>query len=472
MKANRLCSWTGARTVILTENLYASGRHKRPRGPRSDTGFARKLGGISRPPSTDLTTAATFYYVNNHLRVPGEALSVTKGMVDDFLPIWTSVSGRPGLLQLAVASVALAVFSRTQKYPPAAMEASTRYHQLLRVARSTIASMKQGDISAYLIAIYFMGRYENAVHQPDKHVHPKLSCIPALPSFSHHDGAMAVLKLWNDRLSHTQPPTDLIKYTRRWMIKSALLRNRAIPAWLMEGTFFGEHGWELVYDRILVQSVNLRCRISNLLEEITSQKRAAPVLLSEARTQVQEAEKLDNGLQDWIATSPIVGCYSQQAVEDWQAREFFSPTVYTFASLGHAAVWIQYYSMKIFINSLRFKIVNSISSTPDAYQRSRCLALMRSTADDMASSLPFCLQKVQNSRQTANSRQNIMRATERDTIKPSMAELTVWPLTIVSGIQELEEKQQLWFRSQLSSVGGMIGDRVIELDKAERWLEL
>ena len=73
------------------------------------------------------------------------------------------------MVDLALSSMALAVFSRTQKHPAAATEASPRYYRLLRVAQERIAqlgisTLDEQKIDACLLAIFLMGRYEGTMH--------------------------------------------------------------------------------------------------------------------------------------------------------------------------------------------------------------------------------------------------------------------------------------------------------------------
>jgi hypothetical protein len=357
-------------------------------------------------------------------------------------------------------------------YPPAAIEASTTYHQLLRIAQRTVPSMDQESIDAWLLAIFFMGRYENVVHHPDGHPNSEVPFATALRSFSHNDGAMAILKLWRDRLSRSQPATDVIKHTRRGIIKSALLRNRAVPDWMVEGTLFGEHGLELEFDRIVVQIANIRQRLSVLLKEDSGQNLTTPELIAAAKMQSKEVENIDKALRNWTALSTS-WCYQRHTLEDWQAGGSYSPTIYSYPSLEYAAVCIQYHSVIMLVNSTRLKIFNLICPNPNEFQRLECLSRIYSVADDLASSLPFCLQKIQITKSPGvSSYQFSTTLNEDEGVKPAMAELTVWPLTIASSLGDLVEKQRLWFRAQLASVGRMIGDKVLELDEADRWLQL
>ena len=170
---------------------------------------------------------------------------------------------------------------------------------------------------------FFMSRYENVVHHPS-HLYQTIPFTTGLRSSSHHDGALAILKFWRDHLSYCQPVTDVIKHTRRAMIESALLRNLAMPEWMLDGTLFGEHGFELEYDRIVVQITNIRKRLSTLLKEKTSQQRASYELVSTVEELNKEARDIDKALQDWTAHFPSAWCYQRHTLSNWPTRDFYS----------------------------------------------------------------------------------------------------------------------------------------------------
>ncbi|KAL8641098.1 MAG: hypothetical protein Q9226_008673 [Calogaya cf. arnoldii] len=173
------------------------------------------------------------------------------------------------MVDLALSSMALAVFSRTQQHPLAATEASSRYQSLLRLAQERVARLSSSllderDIDACLLAILLMGRYEGLIYRPGN---PDLKqSFSSLPIWSHHKGAMAILRFWYDHLNRT-PATTLIRDTRRGLIRSSLLRNLPIPDWMLDGTRFGERDLEQDYDRIFVRTVNLQYASASLQQK-------------------------------------------------------------------------------------------------------------------------------------------------------------------------------------------------------------
>jgi hypothetical protein len=143
-------------------------------------------------------------------------------------------------------------------------------------------------------------RYEDIAHRPS-HLSLKAPFTARLQGFSYHDGALAILKVWKDHLSHSQPATDVIKHTRRGLIKPALMRNLALLEWMLEGAFFGEHGLELEYDCIVVQTASIRQRLATLLKKTGPQRISHELTSTTAEELNKEARDIDKVLQDWIA---------------------------------------------------------------------------------------------------------------------------------------------------------------------------
>ena len=486
IKSNRVCNATRAGqaySLIHIENSYASGQKKRPRGPRSapTVDFTGDPDVVLQRPLVDLKTQAVRYYLQYHLHTPSDAPDVSKGVSDDFLPVWMSVAECP-ILDLAVSSMALAVFSRTQQHPSAAIEASEKYHQLLQIAQVNIPYLNEANIDTYLLAIFFMSRYEDVVHRPSR-LNLKLPFTTTCQSSSHHDGALAILKFWKDHLSHSQPATDVIKHTRRGMIRSALMRNLALPEWMTQGASFDEHGLEYEFDCIVVRTAILRQRLSTLLKEKTGpQRTSSDELILTAEELNKEARDIDKALQDWANHLPGTWSYQRHTLSEpqhpWPTEGFYSPRVYSYSSLSYAAVWNQYHATRMLVNSTRLRIlqISRPSSHNFAYheQHSRCLSQLTTMADDLASSVPFCLQrfKVTDCPDSSPSSQNSITLNTSEDVKPYVAGLIVWPLTIASSLADVEDKQLSWFRSELAFLGRIAGFRVLECAETDQWLEM
>jgi hypothetical protein len=422
--------------------------------------------------SIDLKACAITYYIHNYLHDPQGIPDIVKDVVRACLPIlpatpWCSV------LDLAVSSLALAVFSRTQHYPQAAIEASTTYHQLLQVTQTAINRVNPGNIDACLLAIFFMGRYEDAVLHPD---HTALS-RPSFPSFSHHDGALAILKLWNDRLSRDQPATKVIQHTRRGSIRSALMRKTNLPEWVRDGRFYGEHGLELEYGRVLVRLVNLRHRLWTITDEIASVQRLSPDLTSRVDQLNNEALHLDEELEACISHVPHtwndlqVHTLSNTDLPSWPSSDFYSPTIYTYSNPAYAALWGQYHATRLITKNTRLRIL-ALFNTRDLASEQQFVSQMQAISDNLASVIPFCLRRFKAIQDSTSSSHSPIILNLNEEIKPSDATLVIWPLTIASSLKYVDVEQKRWFKGQLARIGKLVGFGILESAASDQWLEL
>ena len=376
------------------------------------------------------------------------------------------------MVDLALSSMALVIFARTQQHPPAAVEASSKYQRLLQVAQERIRHIEtprldEGDIDACLLAVFLMGRYEGAIFRPNDLISE--DSFLSLQSWSHHNGAMAILKLWSDSLSHNTA-TPIIKQTRRGLIRSCLLRNVPLPDWMLNGVRFGEHGMALEYDRIVVRMVNLHYACANL-----QQKNGLEVVKTEELS--NEARELDETLQDWAAQIPSECSYKQHVLIEpnfWPKRHFYSSTVYSYSDPANAAAWGQYFSARMLISSILLRILELSRPSPLAdttYERKQleCITQLRFMTDSLASTIPFCLERIKVNDANVPMHQVSITLNTKEDIKPHLASLVVWPLTIASNLKGIEPKQQSWFRSELAWIGRITGDGVLECAETNQW---
>ena len=376
------------------------------------------------------------------------------------------------MVDLALSSIALYYYSRAQQHPPAATEASSRYYRLLRVAQQRIAqvgipTLDEQNIDACLLAVYLMGRFEGATYRPGNLNSKDTST--SLQSWSHHDGAMAILKVWYDNPSHNTA-TSIIKQTRRGLIRSSLLRNLPLPDWMLDGSRFGEHDLELDYDRIVVRITNLHYASAGLQQKSGLQIAKAEELNNEAR-------ELDKALQDWAAQMPSTCSYQRHILPEpnpWPRRHFYSSIVYSYSRPGYAAVWSQYFAARMLINSTRLRFLelsrpNPVVDFTHEQQRQECISQLKAMTDSLASTIPFCLERFKADNPTSPIRQTSVTLNTHEEIKPYLASSVVWPLTIASSLEGIDVRQQLWFRYELARLGRITGDGVLECAETDQW---
>lgn len=382
------------------------------------------------------------------------------------------------MVDLALSSMALAVFSRTQRHPPAATEASSKYQCLLRLAQERIAQLRSSSLDgrgfdACLLTISLMGRYEGVIYHPGDPAF-KHSFISS-SIWSHHNGAMAILRFWYDHVNRT-PATTLIRDTRRGLIRSSLLRNIKIPDWMLDGSIFGERDREEDYDRIFVRTVNLQYASASLRHKECPD-------ITEIERLSKEADELDKALRSWVTKFPDKWSYQRHILQDSDPQPitpFYSPVVYSYFSPGYAAVWNQSFALGMLINRINLKILGltQLQQRGDSTfepRRRACANRLRTMADSLASSLPFCLEIFRvvddNSNSPSSGESSIIFRPDGE-MKPYLAVLAVWPLSVASIIDGIDVQLRRWFQSQLADIGKVTGEGVLESVKTDEWVIL
>jgi hypothetical protein len=130
--------------------------------------------------------------------------------------------------------------------------------------------------------------------------------------------------------------------------------------------------------------------------------------------------------------------------------------------------------VRMLINSTRLRVLELSRPKPlvdSTYEQQRleCVTQLEAMADNLASSIPFCLGRFKVDNPNSPIRQTSITLNTNDEIKPYLANLAVWPLAIASSLDGIDVRQQLWFRSELASLGRITGDGVLECVETDPW---
>ncbi|PVH82725.1 hypothetical protein DL98DRAFT_513809 [Cadophora sp. DSE1049] len=258
------------------------------------------------------------------------------------------------------------------------------------------------------------------------------------------------------------------------MIRSALLRNIALPEWIVDGSQFGESGLELEYDGLMVRIVGIREQFMTLGKVETTKGSLSPDLISSAKELDNEAREVDQALQKWPTGFPKSWAYQRHTLQEplpYPTKDFYSATVLTYSSLGYAAVWNLYLATRILINSSRVSILELIDPD-DPEQRSECFSIIADAANDLASSSPFCRQAITVTDDLgAGSGAKFVTINMNEHEEQHVSVTTVWPLSMAAGLSRVEVKPRAWFRTELARIGRMIHDSVLAGAEKEEWLK-
>lgn len=434
-------------SIVYVENDFASGIRKRPRGPRRPAPQA-----ITQP-SVDLRAQAISYYLHNHVQPLHDAPSITKAVEDDIETIYRS---RPNcsMTQRAISVIALVLFGKTQNQPQAIVDACVAYQQLLQDIQVSISSPDECDIEACLLAIFCMGRYEDAVHSTNQ----PITHMWALRSSSHHDGALAVLKAFRNRQgSGTQDIPDIVKHTRRGMIKSALLRNRNLPEWIVEGKEFGEEGLELEKDSMLVKLVGLRQRLRSLRD---GQEKGAHNILQEAANIAKEAQDLDLEMSNWPNRFPSTWTREEHTLPAKPGIRDSPQKVSSYQSFAYASIWTKHYAARMLVNSLLIQslaLANPLPPLSPTVSEISARANLTEMAEEFQCSLPFCFG-------------NLEGTVKEEDMHPITIRWVAWPLTMVMLVEEFEGALKEVFVDAIVSIGKRVGIGALEKAGDGMWL--
>lgn len=401
----------------------------------------------------DLHAKALKNYFDHHVTPPTDLGVDVSGSLSACILAWQKTGNTSKLVQLALLSMALAVYARTRSLPQAAAEAYTIYHELLKSTQEEISrpNMNVTSIDACLLTVFLMARCESAMHNTLlSNAEDKLE---ELKSWSHHGGTAALLTLWYLHFKD-QECSVIVKQTRRGLMKSFLLRKMPVPWWLRAGKQFGESGLELEYDRILVQSVNVRWAT---YPDPSSSDR---ISRGDSR---QDIKRLASDLHN--LKNHLPGELSYHEYESTHADQLWiqTPRLGIYTTPAHANLWAHVLATELVIIFTELTVLQHSTHTREEMEI--CTTLLQDLASQLAAIIPQGMGLV-----TTNGGQ-ITIHTEAQ-LEPSQASRVVWPLSVAAAIHGYDEGLRRGFKSQLRKLGEIIGDGVLQLVSAADWHQL
>lgn len=464
--------------TINNENSYASGKLKRPRGPRSSLTILR--------PQADLEERALDYFFLHHVvqvdDLSSDIPDVAKGLCI-CTALWKASGRKSTMVDTALACVSIAVFAYTQQCHDIAVDASIRYGRLLRMMQKKVhnfpvlptisSSDDEETIDAYLLTMLLLGRYESTMHNHSS-IPPSYESTASLQRWIHHDGALIVLERWSEQNFGlcASPPTAIMKLARRGMIQSSLRQNSALQEWILDGSRFGERGLGLEYDRILINTIDLYQRVNGLSQQ--------DFWTDSALELIKIAQELDLALGAWASTFPDAWAFRRQVVArpiSCSQADYYPTTRFDCDKPGYVAVWIQYFATGMLISSTCLDVFNRLAegqSLPESNcveeQRQKCLEQLGSMSDSMASAaVAFSLFEKSRSLKGNGSRSPPLVSSKEKVVLPALEQtpstvgLIVWPLALAASVHGVKPQQQKWFRMELARIGKLLGNGFLEL---------
>lgn len=444
--------------TIHSENVYASGIKKRPRGPRPAK--SQHLAHKSSPERSILSVKdeAHQLYMVYHLASIDNASLVAKQ--PDSLVAYAARSADP-LVAYALSSVSLAIFSRLTKSFAATVEASTQYASLLKLLRPALLSLDQVDLEACLLAVLLMSFYEDAMYQQ---LPSSVPLLQELQNARHYDGILALLRQWTITNPSTTGST-VIKHARRAYLKSTLTQGKLLPEWLRDGERYGETGLDLEFDKLWIRMITAR-------QSVTVHQSAQDG--GQLETVYDDLRKIDIGLQVWTAMFPSSWRSHSINPEHSQVtpnQNFFSGTIYVHENLSAAAAWVRFYATRMLLCSIRIDALHLRSVTTDPAlikaQVDEQLATIHAAAVSLACTLPYVLGRITVSRD--GDEYHISNNKEGYAVVFDSG--LIMPMLIASGLRYVDISLRHWFKSQVVQMGQTMGYGLLEMATRHDWIQ-
>ncbi|KAL2687613.1 hypothetical protein Neosp_005174 [[Neocosmospora] mangrovei] len=198
--------------------------------------------------------------------------------------------------------------------------------------------------------------------------------------------------------------------------------------------------------------------------ELKQSSQSGTLVAQKVDNLIDDFRILDQDIQTWAARLPSKWSYSQHILPetcDFSQDEFYSKAVSTCAKLGYTAVWNEHYAIRMFISHTRLQILH-LAPQPNPAETHEYLSQLGSSADSLASFVPFCLGRI---RKTPKGSVEL----SDEPFKPYLASLVVWPLSLASGLHTLEPAQRQWFSSTVARVSEKSSECLYAYAASDYW---
>lgn len=457
--------------IFLNENEYAVGR-RRPRGPNVNmaptTTPSKPKPRVDKQQSPSIAPAlhvslddqALSYYSTYWIESPQDLPEIADSHLKYTTPI-LCYSQPQSILSLAISAVSHATFGRTRKRHDALAVASAKYSKALFKMNQALKNATEANHDDVILAIMLLSFYENAVLDKKAQISKDFIEVTAARSFTHHDGAMAVLNLRRQRGRCAENSMDVDKLVRRQLIRSLLLRSLPVPSWLQKGEEFGELGFALELDVCMVDTAELRFQCSALSSMGPVESNLGSEVLR-LQTLIDRAQNLDQNLVLWAENLPMgnwhISCTVQND-EYPEKDEIFDTTVHVYPTVGHAAMWNRYRALRLTINDMMLRIISCLPCSLDlTIERKNVKWRVQQLAEELCASIPYILGIIQTHETIATR----IPASSRTSIKATTASLLAWPLAMTTMISGIPERHRGYLKRRLLDVSEIVDDGVLE----------
>ena len=431
----------------------------------------RQLLYISPALDTPLHDQALIYYSRYYVEVPHDLPEIVDSH-NKYASVDWCYSQPQSILGLAISALSHATFGRGQRSHKALQVGRQDYSRALVKTNLALADPDEATRNDVFLAVILMSRYESTVMECTPQVSSRGITAMASRSFAHHDGAMAMLKLRQYARERSNSSRKLDKLIRRQLWRSVLLRSLPMPAWLRDGSQYGEYGFALELDQCMVEVANLRHEASSLPADMANFSTLDRVdLMARLRCLLTEARALDHSLSIWASRIPSEYRFHTHTVHDDESIStgnwIFEGKVHIYPTVGHAAMWDRFRTLCLVVNDIILKVLSMFDESPDAdgniFEEAARLRV-RHLADNLCASIPYILGLVENRHVTGTGVTVTARipTSLKLAVKSNSASFLCWPLSMASMLPSIPERHQSYLKTCLLNLSEIVDDAVLE----------
>ncbi|KAL6887041.1 hypothetical protein GGI43DRAFT_417508 [Trichoderma evansii] len=472
---DRRCTWNSDEQTGLhfrSENAFAMGRRRRP--PKTNNNPAalptgsvsgsilspvEKSRRIQPALSLPLEIHALYYYA--------ESVSMKRYMLGDACYEYSShvlhhwELAEPGsCLRLALTAYSHAVIGRNRGVRQALSLAQKVYAKAVREIQKATRRISGDTIDQVMLAMMLMGSYENVMYfLRDSTSLPRDAVGSRFWKYiCHEKGAGSLLNV--RRESGFAANTDLDKAIRQNCLRIIILRGAAMAAWVEDGRIWGEEGYELGLDSLMIRVLILRNKSVSSLRGIDTVK---PEIIDEVKSIAMESYTLDYDLALWALSLPqdwnfhVSWTHSQPGSNATGARVHIPS--HSYPSVGHASIWNRYRALRLIANSIQKRALGALQSLfNDSFldvDMQRCQDNINKLAIDLCYGAEFSV-SCQNPPRGAEA------TTQLNIPHPSVAALLAWPLTVAVSVDAVQPPEKSRLKGILRTVARSLGHTQLE----------
>lgn len=243
-------------------------------------------------------------------------------------------------------------------------------------------------------------------------------------------------------------------------LRVIILRGAASAAWFEDGRSWGEEGYELELDSLMIRVLILRNKSVSFLRDMDASDLGT---IDEVKSIAMESYTLDYDLALWALRLPrdwdfhVSWTLSQPSSNVTDARVDIPSHTYT--SVGHASTWNRYRALRLITNSIQKRALCALQSLfNDVFLDTdiqRCQDNIDKLAVDLCCGAGFSI-----------ARQNTARGSGASTLlnvpHPSVAALLAWPLTVAVSVDAVRLSEKTWLKGVLKAVARSLGHTQLE----------